>query len=216
MPQYLPLKHTDVEESDENEKSSSSSTRRWAILLRNAVIYLFALYGLISIITQTYAHFPFSKPKSTCACGSSAEEALSRGCKFDPFALAWLPETCRDDALIEEFTALGRTNNHSWEFYTWPKATQKLSLDEVAMAADVVGTSNRSAVTTTVDWHHTHCLYLWRKLYRTRYTGLTMEERYDSEHHQKHCVESILEWVRVQQGAGRLIGGSVVDLYADQ
>ncbi|THC98760.1 hypothetical protein EYZ11_001739 [Aspergillus tanneri] len=91
-----------------------------------------------------------------------------------------------------------------------------MSLLEVSMAADVVGMKNRSAVSTTVDWHHTHCLYLWRKLYRTRYTKLTMESRYDSEHHQKHCVESILEWVRVQSPAERLLGGSVVDLYADE
>ncbi|KAI9038397.1 uncharacterized protein KD926_010814 [Aspergillus affinis] len=218
MSQYLPLDQTDLEQPPNNEKTTTPPpSRRWPILLRNGLISLLALYGLINLTLQIYSHLPISVPNqahSSCTCGSTPAEALSRGCKFDPFALAWLPSTCRDDDLIQEFETLGKANNHSWTFYTWPNADRELTLQEVSMMADVVGTKNRTAVTTTVDWHHTHCLYLWRKLYRTRYTGLGMEGRYDSEHHQKHCVESILEWVRVQEGAGRLIGGSVVDLYA--
>ena len=220
MAQYLPLDQTDIEQPPIDEKKTTPTptpSRRWPILFRNAIICLLALYGLVNLTMLIYTHLPIQTPNKThsCTCGSTPEEALSRGCKFDPFALAWLPDTCRDDALIEEFEDLGKTHNHSWAFYTWPNADRKLTLQEVSMMADVVGTKNRTAVTTTVDWHHTHCLYLWRKLYRSRYTGLTMEGRYDSEHHQKHCVESILEWVRVQEEAGRLIGGSVVDLYAE-
>ncbi|PLB46542.1 hypothetical protein P170DRAFT_438294 [Aspergillus steynii IBT 23096] len=220
MAQYIPLDQTDVEQSPNNEKANPPPpSRRWPSLLLNILTYLLALYGLINLAFQIYTHIPLPPKTSnptpnSCSCGTTAQEALSRGCKFDPFALAWLPSSCRDDALITEFTALGKSHNHNWDFYTWPNASRKLDLTEVSMGADVVGTQNRSAVTTTVDWHHTHCLYLWRKLYRSRYTGVTMEKRYDSEHHQKHCVESILEWVRQQQPeAGRLIGGSVVDLY---
>jgi hypothetical protein len=216
MAQYLPLDQIDLDQNLEHKKNDNF--HRWLLRIRNTIILLLALYGLIGLGIQLWSHLPPPKRAHVpCSCGQSPDEAIARGCKFDPFALAWLPDNCRDDELIKEFEELGKIHNHSWEFYTWPNPGKKLNLSEVSMMAEVVGVEhvNRSAVTTTVDWHHTHCLYIWRKLYRSRYTKLMMESRYDAEHHQKHCVKSILEWVRSQSPAEQLLGGSVIDLYSD-
>ncbi|KAB8234229.1 hypothetical protein ETB97_001425 [Aspergillus alliaceus] len=216
MAQYHPLEQIDLNQTPEHGEDHNS--HRWRPRIRDTIVFLLALYGLLNLATLLWSHLPtLKRAHLPCSCGQSPEEAITRGCKFDPFALAWLPDNCRDDELIREFEELGKAHNHSWEFYTWPNPERKLDLSQVSMMAQVVGVKhiNRSAVTTTVDWHHTHCLYLWRKLYRSRYTKLRMESRYDAEHHQKHCVESILNWIRLQSPAEQLLGGSVIDLYSE-
>ena len=191
---------------------------RWHIRLRNILITILALYGLLHLFYQLITHIPtFKSSTNPCACGRTPSEAATSGCKFDPFAMAWLPDRCRDDELIAEFTALGETYNHSWELYTYPDPKTQLSLEDVSMMAQVVGTEahGKVRVTTTADWHHTHCLYIMRKIYRARAAARMVEPRMDNEEHVKHCVESVLEWVRSRSDVSGLMGASVVDLYAD-
>ncbi|KAH8700085.1 hypothetical protein BGW36DRAFT_256512, partial [Talaromyces proteolyticus] len=124
-----------------------------------------ALYGFFSLIMLCYTTLDLKASPDPCFCGKTPADALQNGCKFDPFTLTWVPDACRDDDLIDEFNALGALYNHSWQFYTWPTHDRLVTLDEVSMMAEVASTKhdNRSIVTTTIDWHHTHCLYLWRK-----------------------------------------------------
>jgi hypothetical protein len=44
-------------------------------------------------------------------------DAISRGCKFDFLAMAWLPEHCRDEELTAEFGAAGDGTGGLWLYY---------------------------------------------------------------------------------------------------
>jgi len=45
---------------------------------------------------------------------------------------------------------------------------------------------------TTPRWHLKHCFYYWRKQHRASFTGVTIEGRYKSERHVKHCGDMFL------------------------
>ncbi|PYI11438.1 hypothetical protein BO78DRAFT_425919 [Aspergillus sclerotiicarbonarius CBS 121057] len=213
MTEYVPIHQADP---PDEKGEIPVATRPWLLKARNILICILAGYGLLNLGVLLYTHFP--KPHhNPCACGQTPTEALSRGCQFDPFALAWLPDNCRDDELISDFHALGQKDNHSWSFYLFPTTEKQLSLEEVSMMAQVVGTEAHkdTVVTTTADWHYTHCLYLMRKIYRAHAAGKTIESRTDSEHHVKHCVESVLQWITTESDAAGLVGVSVIDLYED-
>ena len=48
--------------------------------------------------------------------------------------------------------------------------------------------NNRSAkVHMSEKWHKLHCMFYWRKLYRTKFNGKMVEPRSDSERHINHC-----------------------------
>ncbi|KAH8805283.1 hypothetical protein F5884DRAFT_633438, partial [Xylogone sp. PMI_703] len=122
-------------------------------------------------------------------CGQSPAEAITRGCKFDPYAAAWLPDHCRDDDQIREFGEMEALTNSSWNFYD-NSTKAKLTIEEVSMRAGVVGRhDDRSKVLTTSNWHHMHCLYVLLKSFRSKRTGLAMEPRYAKEHHATHCAK---------------------------
>jgi hypothetical protein len=45
---------------------------------------------------------------------------------------------------------------------------------------------------TTLEWHLVHCYFYWIKAYRIRATRLTIEKRYDTEQHIRHCSKQFL------------------------
>jgi hypothetical protein len=126
---------------------------------------------------------------ASCDCGKNTTEAKALGCRYDPFAAAWLPERCRDDELIDEFEREGDNPDGGWLYWADGKRKQSLTVDEVAALADTPD----ERFYATQRWHVMHCLFYWRKEHRFRFMpGKTLEGRTDGEHHIKHCSDVIL------------------------
>ena len=102
--------------------------------------------------------------------------------------MAWLPEHCRDDELAEEFNTMGDGSNGTWIYYADRERTIQIDPNEVAGLGD----RPEALVHMSVQWHTIHCIFYWRKQFRTRSNGKIVEPRSDSEHHIKHCGQIFL------------------------
>jgi hypothetical protein len=163
----------------------------WISILRDVIIHLLAFWGLFSIFFQfaRTRHFqtqdivPDAELRPGCDCGDSIAEAISLGCKFDSLSMAWLPEHCRDDELTAEFDIAGDGPNGTWLYFADTEHTELV--DAAAVAA--MGDDPSARVHMDKTWHRVHCVYYWRKLFRTRFNGKIIEPRSDTEGHVKHC-----------------------------
>jgi hypothetical protein len=169
-------------------KRSTSYTTTYTNILRNLVVYSLAAWGLVSIATRVvrpHLHEVAFQPEQPrgCACGNSISEAISLGCKFDSLSMAWLPEHCRDEELTAEFETAGDGPNGTWLYYADTEHTRLLDAQTVA----AMGNDPSARVHMGTAWHRVHCVFYWRKAYRTRFTGKIVEPRSDSEGHIKHC-----------------------------
>lgn len=152
-------------------------------IFKDLLLYLFAVWGLISLSMHLHTAYRLRIYSKGCDCGSSVAEAISLGCKFDGLAMAWLPEHCRDDELTAEFETQGDGPNGTWVYYADTKHTVVVDRETVAAMGDDL----TMRVHMNERWHAVHCVYYWMKLYRTRFTGKIVEPRSDTEGHIKHC-----------------------------
>ena len=173
-------------------------------LVRDVVLYALAFVGFFMIAQQivhtfrqvhhvhhvhhTHQEHPgYQEILRQCDCGNSTVEAISLGCKYDSLAAAWLPEHCRDAELTAEFETMGPGPNGSWIYWADSNHTQEVSLEEVAAMAD----DPSARFHMSYDWHVTHCIFYWRKQYRSRFNGNIVEPRDDNEEHILHCGKVI-------------------------
>lgn len=80
-----------------------------------------------------------------------------------------------------------------------------MNASDVGALADIPGV----LYFTTLEWHMVHCYFYWRKAWRTRETGTTIEKRYDSEGHIRHCSGVLMIKDRDLQGIGTVQGASL-------
>ena len=151
-----------------------------------ALLVCLALWGVANIGRRTFNISIAASGQRSCSCGgTTVAEAISRGCIFTPLAIAWLPPHCIDMELANQFDRAGPDGG--WEYWADPNATIPMTRYEVSMLADTEG----AVFYTTQDWHVTHCVYTWMKHYRSKSTGVTIENRSNGIEHIKHC-EGIL------------------------
>lgn len=168
---------------------------------------------LLLLVTQRKMAIRSFEPRS-CACGSSAVEAIANGCKFDFFGMVWLPDHCRDDDLIEIFEDFGKKQHHNWTLFNHPNATHQLGVEDAAsLAGDPY--SDPGMIMTTRDWHDTHCLYVLLQHFRSDITHLGIAKRYRSQQHAQHCVEALLKIVSSEFWSSAPSGISEVDVYIE-
>lgn len=158
------------------------------------ILYSLATLGLVVTIRYLLGVIQLQPLASndervSCNCGNSVAEALLKGCKYDLLASAWLPEACRDEALTDEFNRSGPGPNGTWKYYVDEMGTSSLDPAEVELLAD----SRGQLYWTTFEWHVVHCYFYWLKLHRSRFTGRTVEGRYDNEKHIRHCGKLFLD-----------------------
>jgi hypothetical protein len=97
--------------------------------------------------------------------------------------MAWLPEHCRDDELTAEFNTVGSGPNGNWVYYADTLHTIEVDVSVVA----AMGDNTSARVHMDENWHILHCIFYWRKQFRTKANGKMIEPRSDSERHIKHC-----------------------------
>ncbi|PVH91311.1 hypothetical protein DM02DRAFT_705397, partial [Periconia macrospinosa] len=123
----------------------------------------------------------WSQKFQSIPCGTTPEEALSRGCDFDLITTAWLPPSCIDYELMHEFS-----RNYAWRYFRDPEGTQTFPEEPIVLGHQV------DPIWTTNAWHSTHCLYMWKKLNR----ALVRRTRVDGEAiklaHTDHCTHTVV------------------------
>jgi hypothetical protein len=191
---YSHLLRVSDDEGSENGQDITpevSTTKRRLVnrvleLLTKGVFILFAVWGLVNLSMITVSTLrPPVKPVS-CSCGgTTVAEAISRGCKFTPLAIAWLPPQCLDEELADEFDQIAP--NGGWEYWADLNGTIPMTREEVGLLAD----TESAVFYTTQEWHVMHCMYTWRKHYRSQFNGVTIERRSNGIDHIHHCEEIV-------------------------
>jgi hypothetical protein len=125
-----------------------------------------------------------------CRCGSSIAEAQRLGCKYDNLSVSWLPAHCRDDELTAEFERAGPGPKGSWAYWADSNATRTITVKEIALLADLP--REQAVFFSSFGWHVAHCAFVWRKQFRMRGKGLTIESRYDQENRIEHCYSMFM------------------------
>ena len=91
-------------------------------------------------------------------------------------------------------------------YYTDFDKTDIMTEEEVGRLADVHG-----KFFTSQEWHIKHCSYNWRKLFRQKQTGVTLERRSNTYGHLGHCEDMFL----LRDPLGFITTGSGVELNAE-
>ncbi|KAI2615007.1 hypothetical protein GGR54DRAFT_614648 [Hypoxylon sp. NC1633] len=171
-----------------------SILHRTAVITGKIIIVLLSTWGIISLY-KTASHRIAESHNSTekfaaplypsCSCGgTTVAEAKRRGCVFTPLAISWLPPHCVDMELSDDFDKEGPGPNGEWDYWSDMNKTRRLSREEVGYLAE-----NNGVFYATQDWHVTHCVYTWKKHYRSKWTGVTIERRSNGLDHIEHCRE---------------------------
>lgn len=181
---------------------------RTIILLTKSIVALLAIYGALTLTSNTYTTIRETKSGSAnelCDCGNSVAEAKAMGCEFVPLAAAWLPPACRDKDLEEQFNHAGPEEDGAWKYWRDENGTRthEINAEELGMLSDI-----RGYYWTTQRWHITHCMYYWLKGWRK---SSIVEPRYDGESHIRHCLNVILvhldlDFISTIQGASLTSG----------
>ena len=170
------------------QSTRTSVVKRFAGILVKAVLLLLAFWGLTSLgqLSISKLHAPVDPQSRSCSCGgTTVADAIANGCIFTPLAIAWLPPHCIDQELSDEFDASGPGPGGSWDYFADPEGTTKLNRTEVGLLAD----RHDGVFFSTQNWHVTHCTFTWRKHYRSKTTGVTIERRSNGLDHIGHCEE---------------------------
>lgn len=93
-------------------------------------------------------------------CGKTKEEAIARGCTFDPLTVSWLPQEC-SRRQTDEFwadapiTKDNFTNEYEarWRYYDWDLTERYDGLADLPVYAGV------HTYRSTLGEHITHCAY---------------------------------------------------------
>jgi hypothetical protein len=149
------------------------------------------LVGTLVLLVGVVALFPFvahqihdfgtaaADASVATTCGSSAAEAVERGCHFDVINFGWFPPACWDKELYE--TTL---NNYNWTWY---------STEYEPLAMDQVQDGVRDRVLTTRGFHLVHCTYAWQKFTRDVLMNRPLDEWSARFNHARHCSRKLLE-----------------------
>ena len=166
-----------------------SSLRSVITAIAKLLLLLLFTWGLISIGIARYGSYRASHPPS-CSCGgTTVAEAQARGCEFSALGIAWLPPHCIDATLSEAFDAAAPAAA-GWPYWADANGTVPLARQELRMLPDRGEAGN--VFYTTQRWHVVHCMFTWRKQFRSGRTGVTVERRSNGLDHVAHCERIIL------------------------
>ncbi|KIX03841.1 uncharacterized protein Z518_07394 [Rhinocladiella mackenziei CBS 650.93] len=113
-------------------------------------------------------------------CGSSRDDAVSRGCQFDIMSFSWLPPACYDEALAIEFAGL-----RGWQYFRDENRTTGIPRKEVALG-------QYDLLYVSTEYHVLHCTYMWRKMHRAVLKAAPIDGYIGEYNHTKHCEEVLV------------------------
>ncbi|GME49251.1 hypothetical protein DM02DRAFT_546082 [Neofusicoccum parvum] len=165
------------------EKNEASPKRysTWSKPI-GAIIMALAIASIILTAWDLSRPADDSHAPSITHCGSSPQEAMSRGCKFEVHNFAWVPAACYDDELSDEWD-----HDESWRFATTDNGTDLIATEEVMKGL---------LTDAWVPWrqHLAHCTLIWKKYQRAVMNEWPMENWTSSYMHTAHCAMNLNRW----------------------
>ncbi|KAA8651147.1 uncharacterized protein ATNIH1004_000025 [Aspergillus tanneri] len=171
------------------------ATTRWMV---TTVILSILVLGVISLLSIKYArprHRNASEPQSAIAprpCGSSPSEASAAACIYDLMTHSWLPPSCFDEELTQEFR-----NLRQWPFYADRTGTRPLTEKELAWRTE--------ESYTTLEYQYTHCVYRWRKQQRAVGKERDVEVHSAMQNHTISCSDLFLTTAKQLNGTNHVM-----------
>ena len=171
--------------------------RTTKLLFVLSAIAAVGIFVALDFAIRTHLSPSIQQPQMKEDCGSSREEALSRGCTFDPLTAAWLPASC-SRKWTEEFV-----NTPGMGYYTENNGAEPI--DYSIMPFNATYYTNRV--------HHVaHCIFLLLRL--GEIGGGRLDHMTLNPKHQRHCINLILRetehspFAHTVQDVGHVLSGS--------
>jgi hypothetical protein len=112
-------------------------------------------------------------------CGSTPDEARTRGCHYEPMQRSWIPDACYFSEPSAEYDPF---SDRDW-FLDY-NMSQPANLERLRSGDEVLA--------YTKYFHDEHCLYSWRKLaLAVKYKLPMVDSKTYNEHHTAHCTKRI-------------------------
>lgn len=138
-----------------------------------------------------------SKVNHDCWCGETDKQAMTMGCQYDHLAVDWLPASCIDQDLVDEFDVSGPGADGAWPYYTRAQGNDgsTVFIPINSNETDEFAQQGRDYFATR-EWHISHCMFTWRKQFRARHNGKHVEPWNENEKHIKHCNDYIMRTLK--------------------
>ncbi|KAK5992015.1 hypothetical protein PT974_05411 [Cladobotryum mycophilum] len=129
-------------------------------------------------------------------CGSTARDAVRRGCVFDPINIAWQLPACRDVNLIESFMDFypRKGQDYIWDMYA--------DADGHSRPLKQEATARKSVVYVHREFAAMRCNYRWKEVNKVLLNDQPLSEALSDEGWASQCGEL---WVDETGGKGTLV-----------
>lgn len=194
---------SDEEEAKPNNITlpSPSQFRVRNIILTAALtaLLILSIITLTSLYTDSHSgavpHAPSPPPrggtKVIAHCGTTVQEALDLGCKWDIMSFGWLHPACFDAAEATSW----EEKWGPWEWYRAINQThhepRRLELEELPYEPFIV---------TTHGYHLMHCLYVLKMAHLGVLDGRSVSNEAVDLGHTEHCIGAVGESSNVDYG----------------
>jgi hypothetical protein len=182
------ISECDTEVSHETSRCSYGLLRAFSwlgVLVAFLLLLLTSIQvTLLTINTQRPAqpHIPVIKPQP---CGTTADEARTKGCLFAPGLAAWVPPSCYDSELEDEFVA--KHPSFDW----WYGEGRDPDLTRRIPSMEALSNITNYAFTTW-GYHKAHCTHTWKLSHRAIENGWMVRGKIRDYHHPVHCEKILL------------------------
>lgn len=160
-----------------------------------SIIILLAAWGLVDISTRLFhiCSTMLIRQLPPCWCGTSDTEAKAMGCIYDHIAVDWLPPHCVDSDLVDEFDRSGPEADGRWPYYELDadRTFNRINSSDIDSYA-----SEGRDYWATLEWHVAHCMFIWRKQFRSSFRDGAVEPWNMKEAHTEHCHEFVMGALR--------------------
>lgn len=161
-----------------------------SLLSRNATRILAALVTgaiILALTVTTFLHLHLKYPYDVLNnhCGSTPEEALALGCKFDVLNYSWQPPECFDEEIYSRYWEKAQKQG-PLKWYADSGFTQELPQDlELFKHTPYVWTEHR--------FHVVHCMYGWELMHHALTLDKPVVEFVSQLNHTMHCADTALD-----------------------
>lgn len=180
----------DPTEMEWNEKlprgrTPSLSRKSYLSIHSFAVLIIVTIFLALTATTIIRLQARYSHDILNKHCGSTPEDAIALGCRFDVLNYSWQPEECFNEMIYNRYWE--KSQEHGpLKWYADSSFTQELPQDlELLKHTPYVWTGHR--------FHVVHCMYGWELFHHSVALGLPMIESISHFNHTMHCADTALD-----------------------
>ncbi|KAJ8116295.1 hypothetical protein OPT61_g2242 [Boeremia exigua] len=196
--EYHPLQDEETcRESEEVDPASQTKPLRasQSTLRYRRILYVIVFIGLASVpplialvlFRSSLPPWSTTRPSEPGTsydlepCGQTAFEAKGRGCMFDFGLGSWLPPSCYNKELAEDYRL-----REPFEFYYTNSNDSGPDFNRQIPTIELLA-MNPHRSWTTRRYHVTHCMHAWTYMHTAVTEGRNMSQTTSNLGHTKHC-----------------------------